>query len=112
MQKKIFNQLGILAFLLFVVSCQEDEPTLDAILVPSNLIVTAEVADDQSGNVVITPTADNALNYHVISTPGAEPILVNFGQSANIRFTQSGHCLLYTSPSPRDLSTSRMPSSA
>ena len=25
---------------------------------------------------------------------------------------QQGHCLLYTSPSPRDLSTSRMPSSA
>ena len=25
---------------------------------------------------------------------------------------QSGNCLLYTSPSPRDLSTSRMPSSA
>ena len=27
-------------------------------------------------------------------------------------FTLSGSCLLYTSPSPRDLSTSRMPSSA
>ena len=26
--------------------------------------------------------------------------------------TQYGYCLLYTSPSPRDLSTSRMPSSA
>ena len=26
--------------------------------------------------------------------------------------TMTGHCLLYTSPSPRDLSTSRMPSSA
>ena len=26
--------------------------------------------------------------------------------------TYSNHCLLYTSPSPRDLSTSRMPSSA
>ena len=26
--------------------------------------------------------------------------------------TESGACLLYTSPSPRDLSTSRMPSSA
>ena len=26
--------------------------------------------------------------------------------------TSSRHCLLYTSPSPRDLSTSRMPSSA
>ena len=27
-------------------------------------------------------------------------------------FAEAGHCLLYTSPSPRDLSTSRMPSSA
>ena len=27
-------------------------------------------------------------------------------------FVLGGHCLLYTSPSPRDLSTSRMPSSA
>ena len=27
-------------------------------------------------------------------------------------FIQNLHCLLYTSPSPRDLSTSRMPSSA
>ena len=27
-------------------------------------------------------------------------------------FKQPGNCLLYTSPSPRDLSTSRMPSSA
>ena len=27
-------------------------------------------------------------------------------------FRQKSHCLLYTSPSPRDLSTSRMPSSA
>ena len=34
---------------------------------------------------------------------------------ANVRTTQAartGICLLYTSPSPRDLSTSRMPSSA
>ena len=30
----------------------------------------------------------------------------------NKRDTQFAHCLLYTSPSPRDLSTSRMPSSA
>ena len=28
------------------------------------------------------------------------------------QFQLSNHCLLYTSPSPRDLSTSRMPSSA
>jgi len=31
----------------------------------------------------------------------------------NVAFLEfSRHCLLYTSPSPRDLSTSRMPSSA
>ena len=28
------------------------------------------------------------------------------------RIANNNHCLLYTSPSPRDLSTSRMPSSA
>ena len=32
--------------------------------------------------------------------------------SSNTVFGSSGGCLLYTSPSPRDLSTSRMPSSA
>ena len=31
---------------------------------------------------------------------------------ANAQMKQAGICLLYTSPSPRDLSTSRMPSSA
>ena len=31
---------------------------------------------------------------------------------ADFIFTCVGNCLLYTSPSPRDLSTSRMPSSA
>ena len=32
--------------------------------------------------------------------------------SGTISSTQNSNCLLYTSPSPRDLSTSRMPSSA
>ena len=31
---------------------------------------------------------------------------------SNIKVDTSNSCLLYTSPSPRDLSTSRMPSSA
>ena len=37
--------------------------------------------------------------------------LENFMDKAR-NFQQHEHCLLYTSPSPRDLSTSRMPSSA
>ena len=37
--------------------------------------------------------------------------LMNFSNSLNSQI-QDISCLLYTSPSPRDLSTSRMPSSA
>ena len=40
---------------------------------------------------------------------------IKVGQSAKIKLAnqdQLKFCLLYTSPSPRDLSTSRMPSSA
>ena len=38
--------------------------------------------------------------------------LYSIDQVAYIRFASVYSCLLYTSPSPRDLSTSRMPSSA
>ena len=34
------------------------------------------------------------------------------GRVVMVEITKGGDCLLYTSPSPRDLSTSRMPSSA
>ena len=37
---------------------------------------------------------------------------IRSGNSLNAEFDLNGDCLLYTSPSPRDLSTSRMPSSA
>ena len=38
--------------------------------------------------------------------------LQRFAKQMHIPVLVVGHCLLYTSPSPRDLSTSRMPSSA
>ena len=37
---------------------------------------------------------------------------LSYYEKANLEFTDKIRCLLYTSPSPRDLSTSRMPSSA
>ena len=47
--------------------------------------------------------------------PGVSPpnmwLVAGFDRCALID-TAYGNCLLYTSPSPRDLSTSRMPSSA
>ena len=55
----------------------------------------------------IKPRADKKLAITVFSFP---PDKGNVGTAAYLDVF--GSCLLYTSPSPRDLSTSRMPSSA
>ena len=46
---------------------------------------------------------------------GSDLLMLDGQNEAGVRVTRVDHpgdCLLYTSPSPRDLSTSRMPSSA
>ena len=49
----------------------------------------------------------------LFSKEGAQLILNDVNKKdLNITFAALDGCLLYTSPSPRDLSTSRMPSSA
>jgi len=58
--------------------------------------------------IVRTPDRDQLESYtqQVIRSNG-------FDERDSVRRANDGkHCLLYTSPSPRDLSTSRMPSSA
>ena len=49
-----------------------------------------------------------------VQDTGANPVVADVQDMDVAALTEllSGHCLLYTSPSPRDLSTSRMPSSA
>ncbi len=71
-------------------SCQEEEPILDTLLVPTNLQVTTSVRDDQSGNVTVTPSADNALNFHVFFNPGDDPVTITPGKMAAFRYTKSG----------------------
>ena len=44
----------------------------------------------------------------VMEIPRLEKVVLNIGLGEALQ----NNCLLYTSPSPRDLSTSRMPSSA
>jgi len=90
---KRFNIWVLLSMIL--ISCQAEEPILDTILVPTNLLVSAMVEGDQSGNISVTPSADNALNFHVIFTPGADPVVINAGQTATFRFTRSGQ---YSAP--------------
>ena len=67
------------------------------------------------GKKLVVVTAYDALFTRIIEQAGIEAILVGDslgvvvqGKSNTLTVT----CLLYTSPSPRDLSTSRMPSSA
>ena len=47
-----------------------------------------------------------------VDTLGKKYVLTDYGVKTDSTLIQTKACLLYTSPSPRDLSTSRMPSSA
>ena len=70
--------------------------------------VIARVVETVDGRVpVIAGTGSNATAEAIESTLEAEKAGANFSLSV-----VPYYCLLYTSPSPRDLSTSRMPSSA
>ena len=76
---------------------------------------------NQKGSLVEVEFAIGSQNYKVIRgiKPNKFEIWVNgnmVNQSSHAReyqlMLENNICLLYTSPSPRDLSTSRMPSSA
>ena len=65
---------------------------------------TGKIARQATGAVLVSSGNTQVLSTVVVGRPPGEhqdffPLTVNY-------------CLLYTSPSPRDLSTSRMPSSA
>ena len=89
--KKILNRTTLLLFgLLVLVACQEEEPELQNIVVPMNVQLNATVLSDQSGNITVSPTADDALYFHVIFTPGSTPMVLSAGDTGTFRFTQSG----------------------
>ena len=66
-----------------------------------------------SANTTIAQEVPPALNFTMKSIEGEDVSLAKYaGKVVVLVNTASKCCLLYTSPSPRDLSTSRMPSSA
>lgn len=88
---RFITTLGILLFAAGIfTSCQDDDVEFGQIIVPSNIEVNAVVADDQSGNVSVTATAENALTIHVVFQVGGEPVVISPGETAAFRYTQSG----------------------
>ena len=67
--------------------------------------VSVKEEEIEKGPVEVTPEEDGG------ATIDFEPGAINIPGTEN-HFDNLADCLLYTSPSPRDLSTSRMPSSA
>ena len=87
----LFKRYIALVMLTLFIGCQDDEGEFGAVVAPTNLDVQVTIATDQSGNVTLTPTADNAINFLVYFTQGAEPVIVNSsGQAVSYRYTQSG----------------------
>ncbi|MDP2058186.1 MAG: glycoside hydrolase family 16 protein [Flavobacteriaceae bacterium] len=89
--KKIKILISMVLISISMLNCApDDNANFGNIITPSNLQVTAIVADDQSGLVTITPTAENALSFQVIFTPQSTPALVLPGEQATFRFTRAG----------------------
>ena len=88
--KTIFKNIFYFLIILSMNGCQEDEPKLETLLVPTNLEINAQVFDDESGNVTVTTTADNALTIHVIFKENAEPVVVGPGEPAQYQYIRSG----------------------
>ena len=79
------------------------------------------ITDDSQTNVLVSgDTAGNAGDFTFIAevdtggsaTPDVIQPKISYKSAANASDQTATSCLLYTSPSPRDATTSRMPSSA
>ena len=85
--------------------------------VEAGRITAVDIYDGGRNAVVeaVDPDLDNRVQRLRVDLPGLAPELINTLKHEGISFDvhpPKSTCLLYTSPSPRDLSTSRMPSSA
>ncbi|WP_415371050.1 family 16 glycosylhydrolase [Patiriisocius sp. Uisw_047] len=80
----------ILALTMVFIGCEVDDPTFGDVTPPSNLQLNVAVAQDNSGNVTVTPSAEDVINYHVYFLSDAEPVVIAVGETAEFRYTQSG----------------------
>ena len=78
------------------------------------ILPTGSVAQVRDGDTILVDGMGNLVADMVVDPMGNVTDLMGVFSGGGTGFVSGDptHCLLYTSPSPRDLSTSRMPSSA
>ncbi|MGB5943780.1 MAG: glycoside hydrolase family 16 protein [Leeuwenhoekiella sp.] len=85
---RFLSKVIALIFLTFLSACQEDDATLDQIIIPQNLTVSTTVTTDGSGNVTFSASADNAITYKYVFQNGSSAVAPS-GTYTN-RFTRTG----------------------
>ena len=114
---KHFNALLIGMSAIFV-SCDDPTETASEELLCEGAYTTKDVMTDISEEIYNDDESVKAYSKYAWSSDGSSRILSGNGIPNHPVGTfpnpnnPNTICLLYTSPSPRDLSTSRMPSSA
>ena len=112
---KLKTYILALAALLLLSNCEKDDVCVDNDSVYVNIVFysaeDSSIAKSVSGFSLLNDNGDIIQNYDNTTVDAIALVLPTSETSYNLIFRKRT-CLLYTSPSPRDLSTSRMPSSA
>jgi len=85
---RYLKYISFLFTALLVMSCQEDDLTLDAIQVPTNLQVSTTISEDGSGMVEFNATANDAITYEYNFSDGSSAVAP--GGNYTKRFTRTG----------------------
>lgn len=83
---KTMNKILFYILLIFVTgSCQEEEPSLGTLYVPTDVAVEALISDDGTGLVNFTASASEALNYHFYfgNSASEDPYVSPDGKASN-----------------------------
>lgn len=100
-------KLLTLAFtaLLFAFSCSDDDNVGMEVKAPSNVQVTLDVAQDNSGTVTVTPSADGASSFQILfgDVDGETPTNVSAGSSTSHTYAEGSYTLTVIAVGPTGL---------